>query len=98
MGLLHKNDRKGANSGRAADPYVPEGHGDTDEQIRADVHERLIDEGHAHALTLRVEDGVVAVAGEVASEPERLRLVAIIRAVPSVKHVEDQLRVAARSH
>ena len=98
MGLLHKNDRKGANSGRAADPYVPEGHGDTDEQIRADVHERLVDEGTAQALNLSVEDGIVALRGEVASDSDRLRLVAIVRAVPSVKHVDDQLRVATRAH
>jgi osmotically-inducible protein OsmY len=98
MGLLHKNDRKGANSGRAAEPYVAEGHGETDEQVRADVHERLVDEGTARALTIAVKDCVVTVGGEVSSEPDRQRLLAIVRAVPSVKQVEDQLRVTARSH
>jgi osmotically-inducible protein OsmY len=93
MGFFHKNETKGANAGRADAPYVAEGHGHTDEQIRADVHERLTDESTARELSISVQDGVVALGGEVASEPDRLRLLAIVRAIPSVKGVDDRLHI-----
>jgi osmotically-inducible protein OsmY len=98
MGFFHKNETKGPNAGRAAVPYVAEGHGDTDEQIRADVHERLVDEATARMLSVSVQNGVVALGGDVDSEPDRLRLLAIVRAIPSVKGVEDRLRVSTRAH
>jgi osmotically-inducible protein OsmY len=98
MGFFHKNETKGPNAGRSDAPYVAEGHGETDEQIRADVHERLTDESVGRLLSISVQDGVVALAGEVSSEPDRLRLVAIVRAVPSVRGVEDHLRVITGSH
>ena len=97
MGFFQrKGAEKGANQGKAAHAYVPEGHGHTDEQIRADVHERLVDEQTARFLSVVVQDGVVTLGGEITSEPDRLRLLSIVRAIPSVMHVEDRLRINRR--
>jgi osmotically-inducible protein OsmY len=97
MGIFHKNDEKGANAGRPEHPYVPEGQGHTDEQIRADVHERLSDDSSARLLSVSVQDGIVSLGGEVESDHESQRLMAIVAAIPSVQGVENRLRVSPRS-
>jgi osmotically-inducible protein OsmY len=97
MGFFHKNETKGPNAGRADVPYVAEGHGQTDEQIRADVHERLMDDTSARHLSVSVQDGVVELGGDVASEAERQRLMSVVAAIPSVRGVENRLCVSPRS-
>jgi osmotically-inducible protein OsmY len=93
-----KNDRATdtANSGKAKDPYVPDGHGRTDEQIRADVHELLTNQAgqSVSGLSLSVKDGIVTLEGEVQSQAEQQRVSNLLRAVPSVKRVENKLRLA----
>jgi osmotically-inducible protein OsmY len=68
--------------------YHPEGHGRTDEQIRADVHELLQRESGAHKqLDLEVADGVVTLKGTLQGETDLLER---IRAIPSVKSARAQ--------
>lgn len=83
---------RGADSGKAAEPYVPEGHGGTDEQIRADVHELLMKEGgHTEtAPSITVENGVVTLVVQGAQSSELDSLIEKIRAVPSVKGVNKR--------
>jgi osmotically-inducible protein OsmY len=78
------------------DSYVPHGQGRTDEQIRADVHELLASEAKSpsQTLSISVQDGMVILSGEVASPNEQRRLTDIVKGVPSVKGVKDQLRVS----
>jgi osmotically-inducible protein OsmY len=86
-----------ANSGKADVAYVPDGRGRTDEQIRADVHELLTTQASqiVRGLSLSVKDGVVTLRGEVQSQAEQERVSNIIRGLPSVKHVENNLTVFA---
>jgi osmotically-inducible protein OsmY len=81
------------------DSYVPEGKGRTDEQIRADIHQVLMGTTvHETApLTVRVEDGLVTLAGEVSDAAEQERLTQLVRSVPSVKGVHDELSVTAKT-
>src|SRR4051812_33657121 len=76
------------------DKYAPEGHGRTDEQIRADVHEALRGEADKDpaGVSVSVGDGIVTLRGQIADEGERRRLAELVRAVPSVKDVKDELR------
>ena len=80
--------------------YVPEGHGQSDEQIRADVQETLSHErdlgATSTALSVVVADGRVTLQGEVASRGVQQRLLELIRGVPSVRGVESKLRVVAQ--
>jgi osmotically-inducible protein OsmY len=77
--------------------YAPEGHGRTDEQIRADVHQALLGLGtDSHSkLSISVEGGVITLGGQVASNDEQQKVIKLIRGVPSVKDVRDQLKVAS---
>jgi osmotically-inducible protein OsmY len=97
MTLRKNNDAtKTANSGQADHPYVPDGHGRTDEQIRADVHQLLGKEAqNISGLFLSVQDGVVTLQGEVQSHADQQRVSQQIRALPSVKSLDDRLRLAA---
>ena len=96
---LRKNDSatNTANAGKSNDPYVPEGHGRTDEQIRADVHELLTQKEaqSVDGLSLSVRDGIVTLEGDVQSQADRQRVCDLIRAIPSVKRVEDELRASS---
>ncbi len=81
------------------DSYVTHGHGRTDEQVRADVQQLMIDDSdkigdNSTALSISVEDGIVTLEGEVRSEEAQQRLVESIRAVPSVRDVRTMLRIA----
>jgi osmotically-inducible protein OsmY len=94
---LRKNDSATdtANSGKADDPYVPDGHGRTDEQIRADVHELLTRERQTiKGLALSVRNGIVTLQGELDGQVDAQRLAQLIGALPSVRGVEDKLRPA----
>ena len=95
-----KNDRATdtANSGRAKEAYVPDGHGRTDEQIRADVHELLTTQAaqSVNGWSLSVRDGVVTLQGEVLSQSEQQRMSDLIRNLPSVKRVDNKLVVAGQ--
>jgi len=77
------------------DKYSPEGQGRTDEQIRADVHEALRGEDgeDTSSLSISVGDGIVTLSGRVDSASEQQRLTELVKAVPSVKDVRDQLEV-----
>lgn len=76
------------------DNYAPDGHGRTDEQIRADVHEALRGEADQPpaGVSVSVGDGIVTLSGQIEDAGERRRLAELVRAVPSVKDVRDQLR------
>jgi osmotically-inducible protein OsmY len=75
--------------------YTPDGHGRTDEQIRADVHGVLERDPGASAsgLALTVGDGIVTLSGSFRSEEERSQTIAAIRGIPSVKDLRDQTRI-----
>ena len=77
--------------------YAPEGHGRTDEQIRADVHQALLGLGSepASKLSISVQDGVITLDGQVQSQDEQQQITQLIRGVPSVKDLRDQLKVAS---
>jgi osmotically-inducible protein OsmY len=74
------------------DKYVPEGHGRTDEQIRADVHDALSAQSgfDAAALSINVQDGLVTLSGKLSNGTTSKDLVERIRAVPSVREVRDE--------
>ena len=75
--------------------YAPDGQGRTDEQIRADVHQLLLESGESGGPTLSVSvgDGIVTLSGEVATQEDRQRVAELVRSVPSVKDVLDQMQV-----
>jgi osmotically-inducible protein OsmY len=77
------------------DKYSPDGHGRTDEQIRADVHDALRDKGGelADSLSVSVGDGVVTLSGKVTSESDQQRLTELVRGIPSVKDLRIELDV-----
>lgn len=77
------------------DKYAPEGHGHTDEQVRADVHEALrgADVKDASALSISVGDGIVTLGGRVASQDEQQRIEQLLSSIPSVKEVRNDLSV-----
>jgi len=76
--------------------YAPSGHGQTDEQIRADVHAVLSETqiGQPSSLEVSVLDGIVTLSGEVNDASEWRRIREKIRSVPSVKDVRDQSKSA----
>jgi len=73
------------------------GHAHTDAQIGKDVQKRLLGQPAPRAgrLLVSVGDGVVTLSGEVDSEAERRRLTDLVRSVPSVREVRDELSVDA---
>lgn len=76
------------------DKYVPEGHGRTDEQIRADVHEALRSYGkELGTVGISVGDGIVTLTGQVASANDQQSLTELIRNVPSVRDVQNRVQV-----
>jgi osmotically-inducible protein OsmY len=91
--------KAGAQTAGARNPdwdfYRPEGRGQTDEQIRADIHEAMRGESgdNTTAFSVSVADGIVTLSGGVRTAGEQRRLIDLVRAVPSVKEVRDQTRV-----
>jgi ElaB/YqjD/DUF883 family membrane-anchored ribosome-binding protein len=77
------------------DSYVAKGHGRTDEQIRADIHELLLKESgeRTSGLAVTVSGGVATLRGRVSGKAEQERLLARIREIPAVKSVTDQLEL-----
>jgi osmotically-inducible protein OsmY len=77
------------------DSYVPKGKGRTDEQIRADVHQKLLKLRGvpAYNLCIEVQDGVVTLRGNVDGEAQRLKLEKLVRSVRSVRELRDRLQV-----
>jgi hypothetical protein len=73
------------------------GHAHTDAQIGKDVQKHLLGQPAPRAgrLLVSVGDGVVTLSGEVDSEAERTRLMDLVRSVPSVREVRDELSVDA---
>lgn len=74
--------------------YTPEGHGRTDEQIRADIHEEISRQAHPseRALSVTVADGFVTLDGTFDDQDAHDALCKTIRAVPSVKGLRDSSR------
>jgi osmotically-inducible protein OsmY len=76
--------------------YAPQGHGHTDEQIRADVHEVLLTSeasGEGNSLSITVDDGMVTLVGSVRSADARAELVDRVRSLEAVKEVKDELSI-----
>jgi hypothetical protein len=73
--------------------YIPRGEGRTDEQIRADIHQKLAQESgeHTRGLSIEVAGGTVTLRGGASTAAERQRIVALVRSVPSVRDVYDQM-------
>lgn len=71
------------------------GHTHTDAQIGRDVQRRLVGEPAPRGarLLVSVGDGAVTLTGEVDDQRERERLLRLVRDVPSVREVHDQLIV-----
>ena len=76
--------------------YAPSGKGQTDEQIRADVHAVLSEAGIGRPSNLEVTvlDGIVTLSGQVEDASEQRRIRDKIKSVPSVKDVRDESRPA----
>ena len=72
--------------------YVPEGHGRTDEQIRADIHQVLSSQSDLDtgSLSIEVQDGLVTLSGKLGEGSASSTVVERIRAVSSVREVRDQ--------
>ncbi|MDB4988069.1 MAG: hypothetical protein JWN04_3247, partial [Myxococcaceae bacterium] len=88
---MTKSDKSTDNREHTADTrnpdwesYSPEGHGRTDEQIRADVHAALSGGAGApdQTLSVSVEDGIVSLSGSVSSADERKKVLERVRSVP----------------
>ena len=77
--------------------YAPKGEGRTDEQIRADVHQALLEmqDTSGKNIALEVKDGVVTLSGRVASDDQRKQLDKLVRGVDSVRDFRDQLEVGS---
>lgn len=77
--------------------YAPKGKGRTDEQIRADVHQKLIGARDAPARNLSIEvcEGAVTLRGHVDSEAQRAKLEKLVRSVRSVQELHDRLQVGS---
>lgn len=79
------------------------GHGDgfgtSDEQIRKELQQRLTREGGTRGsrLLISIGDGIVTLKGEVTSPAEQRRLVDIVRSVPSVREVRQELHVRSNA-
>lgn len=75
------------------------GHAHSDAEIGREVQQHLLGQPAPRAgrLLVSVGDGVVTLSGEVESEAERSRLLELVRSVPSVREVRDQLSVDSRT-
>ncbi len=98
-----ENTSPRATSGNTADTrnpewrsYAPSGRGQTDEQIRADVHAMLSEAGIGQPSSLQVTvlDGIVTLSGQVEDTHEQRRICEKIKGVPSVRDVRDESRTA----
>lgn len=71
------------------------GHAHSDAEIGNDVQRRLLGERAPRSgrLLVSVGDGAVTLSGEVDDESQRERLLGLVRTVPSVREVRDQLVV-----
>lgn len=75
------------------------GHTHSDEVIRSHIQQRLTKERapRASRLIVSVGEGVVTLRGEVDDEIERRRLLDMVREVPSVRELRDELETRAGS-
>jgi osmotically-inducible protein OsmY len=73
------------------------GHTHSDEQIRAQIEQRLSKERAPRAshLLVSVGQGVVTLRGEVDDEIERNRLSEIVRSIGAVRELHDELSTRA---
>jgi osmotically-inducible protein OsmY len=72
-----------------------------DETIINDIREGLANDRripHPREVAVSARAGTVTLRGSVGSVPQRRAAVEITRAVPGVRHVEDELRVDLRDH
>jgi osmotically-inducible protein OsmY len=84
--------RRGRYAGRG-----PRGYRRSDERIREDVNERLTDDWRVDAIDIEVsvDNGVVTLAGRVASRAEKRRAEDIAESVSGVTDVSNQLRIGS---
>jgi osmotically-inducible protein OsmY len=82
--------RRGMYAGRG-----PRGYRRSDERIREDVNERLTDDWRVDAIDIEVsvDNGLVTLAGRVASRAEKRRAEDVAESVSGVTDVSNQLRV-----
>jgi hypothetical protein len=82
----------GTTTGEETMPGTTTAAGDT--ELRTSVETAMRDQGlDTTAYTITVAEGVVTISGSVPSQTEADRIVSIIRAVPNVKSVNNQLQV-----
>src|SRR5690606_10478005 len=69
----------------------------TDERIREDVNERLMNDDHVDAsgITVQVKDGTVTLSGTVDERWEKHRAEDIAEACSGVRDVQNNLRLAS---
>jgi len=70
----------------------------TDEQIRDEIHQRLVQEAEegssGRLVVVEVGDGMVTLKGEVPDEREIAHLVAVVSSIRAVRGVKQEFRVA----
>lgn len=77
---------------------APRGYQRSDERIREDVCERLMDDGmNCGGLEVAVRSGIVELSGEVDQRSDKHRIEQVAANVSGVSDVNNQLRVRGRS-
>lgn len=73
----------------------PSGYKRSDGRISEDIHDRLTDDDHLDASTIKVEvkDGEVTLSGAVADREDKHRAERLAERVAGVEHVQNNLRV-----
>jgi osmotically-inducible protein OsmY len=76
----------------------PKGHTRSDERIREDVSDRIMDDPHVDGsdIELTVSGGEVTLTGTVSSRGEKRRAEDLAESVSGVTHVQNNLRVQQR--
>ena len=67
----------------------------TDDRIREDVHDRLVDDPYVDAsdIEVKVEKCEVVLTGNVSDREQKRRAEDIVESISGVRHVENRLRV-----
>ena len=83
--------------GRSRRGMGPRNYTRTDERIREDVNERLMDDHHvdASSITVQVKDGTVTLSGTVDERWEKHRAEDIAEACSGVRDVQNNIRLAS---
>jgi osmotically-inducible protein OsmY len=89
---------RAAGSGPSYRGRGPKGHSRSDERIREDVSDRIMDDPHIDGsdIELTVSGGEVTLTGTVGSRGEKRRAEDVADSVSGVSHVQNNLRVKQR--